>query len=184
MSQRDQKRWDEKWAQLVPGSFDPHPLLLAHHQYLSGGVALDLACGRGQNALWLAGHGYQTLGVDISLVALKLAAADAKKSALSDSVQFVQVDLEYWGSSPHVFDLICVFRFLDRRLFPVIRSSLKPGGCLFYSTRHVGLLRQYPEATRDYLLESDELIAVFGDWLIIHYRDGDKNAELVARKPV
>jgi SAM-dependent methyltransferase len=98
-------------------------------------------------------------------------------------VQFVQVDLDYWGSSPHIFDLICVFRFLNRRLFPVIRNSLKPGGCLFYSTRHVGLLRQNPKATRDYLLESDELIAAFGDWFIIHYRDGKKNAELVARKP-
>ncbi len=124
------------------------------------------------------------LGVDISLVALKLAAAEAKKSALSNKVQFVQSDLDFWISSPHALDLICVFRFLNRRLFPIIRRSLKPGGCLFYSTRHVGLLRRNPGANRDYLLESDELIAAFGDWSIIHYQEGVENAELVARKPV
>jgi SAM-dependent methyltransferase len=183
MSQSDQKRWDKKWADISASPFDPHPLLLAHPQLLSGGRALDLACGRGQNTLWLARQGYQAIGVDISSVALKSAASEARILELTETVLFVQADLDYWGSSTDAFDLICVFRFLNRNLFPSIWSSLKAGGCLFYSTRHIGLIKQHPEATRDYLLESDELLTVFGHWHIIHYREGTENAELVARKP-
>ena len=183
MSQSDQRRWDERWADSRSESFDPHPLLLANRQILSGGIALDLACGRGQNSLWLANHGYLVLGVDISLVALKLAAEESRKSALAASVLFVQHDLDSWSAIPQAFDLICVFRFLNRRLFPIIRRSLSPGGCLFYSTRHVGILRRLPEANRDYLLKSDELIDTFGDWSVIHYQQGAENAELIAQKP-
>lgn len=183
MSQIDQQRWDKKWADSGSESFDPHPLLLANQRVLGGGIAIDLACGRGQNSLWLANQGYLVLGTDISLVALKIAAIEAKKTALGDRVLFVQLDLDTWPAIAETFDLICVFRFLNRRLFPVIRRSLRPGGLLFYSTRHAGILSRLPDANREYLLESDELIDTFGDWSVIYYRQGLENAALIAQKP-
>ena len=70
MSEKDRAKWDEKWREMLQPAA-PSDLLLANAGALPGGVAVDVACGLGQNALWLARHRYQVLGVDISQVALQ-----------------------------------------------------------------------------------------------------------------
>jgi SAM-dependent methyltransferase len=182
MSRGDQRRWDKKWSEMAGESFDPNPLLLRFQYLLTGGDALDLACGRGQNAIWLAEHGYRVHGLDISGVGLDLGRTEAAKKGVSALIRFEQVDLDYWQFPLQAYDLVCVFRFLDRALFPVIRSSLREKGLLFYGTRHVGLLQEQPEAREDYLLELGELKAAFSDWQVVYYSEGDVRAELVARK--
>jgi SAM-dependent methyltransferase len=181
MSQADRQRWDQKWREMAGKPFTPHPLLVKNQNLLSGGRALDLACGLGQNSIWLAGLGYQVLGVDVSGVALSAAASRARKLDMSDSLFFTQMDLDQWSLPTNMFDLICVFRFLNRRLFPEIRTGLRPGGLLFYSTRHVGILNRRPDANQDFLLQPDELITVFSDWEIVHYEEGVENARIIAR---
>lgn len=182
MGQEDRRRWDKKWTDSVGESYDPNPLLLRFQYLLKGGDALDLACGRGQNAVWLAKHGYRVHGVDISEVGLDLGRIEAAKKGVSDLVRFERVDLDKWQLPRQSYDLICVFRFLDRRLFPAIRSSLRQKGLLFYGTRHVGLLQKQPEASEDYLLDLGELNAVFSDWRVLYYSEGEVSADLVARK--
>ncbi len=183
MGQEDRQRWDEKWTELAGESFEPHPLLIQSQALLIGGVALDLACGKGQNAVWLAQQGYEVLAVDISPVALDLGQEEAKSQGVQNKIRFKQVDLEGWQVPALAFDLICVFRFLDRQLFSSVRAGLHPGGYLFYSTRHVGILDRFPEANRSFLLERNELVVEFGDWKILHYREGEEEAELIAQKP-
>jgi len=175
------QRWDQKWTENDGKPFAPHPLLLKNEALLSGGRALDLACGLGQNSVWLAGLGYQVVGVDISGVALTIALSQANKRVLSDRVVFAQMDLDQWSLPTNMFDLICVFRFLNRRLFPEIKTGLRPGGLLFYSTRHIGILKRQPAANRDFLLEPGELFSEFSDWEIIHYEEGKDNEQLIAR---
>lgn len=182
MSQEDQLRWDKKWSETAGESFDPNPLLLRFQYLLKGGDALDLACGRGQNAVWLAEHGYRVRGVDISGVGLDLGRIEAAKKGVSDLVRFQRVDLDKWQLPSQAYDLICVFRFLDRRLFPGIRSGLREKGLLFYGTRHVGLLQEQPKASENYLLELGELKDAFSDWQVLFYCEGEVSAELVARK--
>ncbi len=181
MSGKDRQRWDEKWA-AVEGPFRPHPLLLEHSAYLKGGDALDLACGQGQNAIWLAGRGYHVLGVDISLVALQTAQQEAAAAGVLDRVHFVAVDLDDWAVPVASFDLVVIFRFLDRRLFGPIREGVRPGGLVYYSTRHLGTLVRHPEASVSYLLQPGELAAAFWDWRILHRKEGPENAELIAQK--
>lgn len=183
MSRQDRQRWDEKWAALNGEVFEPHPLLVSHVGLLRGGRALDLACGRGQNAIWLAQHDYQVLAVDISPAALAAARAEAERQGLAGRVRFEEADLTAWTLPVAAFDLICVFRFLERGLFPAIRSGLKPGGLLFYATRHVGVLADEPAANPAYLLERGELAREFGDWQVLHHRETAAEAELAARKP-
>jgi SAM-dependent methyltransferase len=183
MSEDDRQRWDEKWASRPDDLFRPHPLLTANAHLLAHGRALDLACGRGQNAIWLAQQGYDVLGVDISSNALAAALTASREYGLEKRVRFERVDLDDWDIPEAAFDLICVFRFLDRRLFPGIRAGLRPNGLLFYSTRHVGALRRNPGANRDYLLSSGELRAEFGDWRIMQYEEGPEDAGLIAVKP-
>ncbi|MGD2076845.1 MAG: class I SAM-dependent methyltransferase [Chloroflexota bacterium] len=182
MSQQDKERWDQRWAD-AGQPYPPHRLLVEHVTYLSGGSALDLACGRGQNAIWLAEIGYQVLGVDISPVALEAARHQAALHDVAGRVIFQQVDLDRWTLPQSAFDLVIVFRFLDRRLFGPICDAVRPNGLLFYSTRHQGALSRHPEANQRYLLRPGELAAAFSDWRILHDEEGAVDAELIARKP-
>ncbi len=183
MSKKDRARWDAKWTAMEDGIGEPN-ILLEHYCHLfSGEDALDLACGRGQNSLLLAGLGYQVLAVDISPVALNSARQAAEVRGLSEQIQFKQVDLDEWDISADSFDLIVVFRFLDRSLFPAIKNALRAGGWLQYCTRNIGVLERDSDANPAYLLQEGELRDIFGDWEIIFYEDGQFDSSIVARKP-
>ena len=182
MSQQDRARWDERWA-AAGEPYLPHPLLVDHAPYLSGGQGLDLACGRGQNAIWLAGLDFRMLGVDISPVALEAARRQALGQGLLGQATFIVADLDEWSPPRAAFDLVIVFRFLERRLFGPIRDAVRDGGLVFYSTRHLGILAQDPRANRRYLLRPGELAAAFSGWRILYEHEGPVDADLIARKP-
>jgi tellurite methyltransferase len=182
MSQKDRRRWDEKWSDSAGEHYDPHPLLLQYRSLLSGGRALDMACGKGQNAIWLARQGYRVLGVDISPVALSMSRSEAVDQGLSNQLQFEAVDLDRWQLPALSYDLICIFRFLDRRHFPAIVAGLRPGGLLFCATRHVGLLHRCPEANKSFLLKRGELAEAFASLQVLHDLEKDEDAEFIARK--
>lgn len=182
MSLGDQRRWDKKWKAMVDETIAPHELLVNNFDLLSAGDALDLACGRGQNAMWLAERGYQVRGLDISVVALEMAQAEAVRRGLSEQVRFERMDLDNLSLPSESYDLICVFHYLDRSLFPVIRQGLRPEGLLFFSTRHLGFLKRQPKANRAYLLRPGELMVQFADWQLLHVEEGPENSELIARK--
>ena len=190
MSEQDQIRWDERWQSRSDESFKPHPILHKLEELFSDGtlitprgIALDMACGRGQNAILLGGIGFQVIGVDISQVALDVASTEARQLGLSDQVRFEQVDLDDFVLKPNFYDLICVTRFLDRRLLSEIRTSVKSEGYVVYTTRHLGALKVYPDANLDYLLEKGELLKFFPGWQVLHYHEGMAEAEIIARKP-
>jgi SAM-dependent methyltransferase len=188
MSQDDQAKWDRKWRQMAAGAgFSPNPLLLKQAPILAGGAALDLACGPGHNTIWLAERGYAALGVDISRVALATARREARRQGLfgqgAGRACFERVDLDTWRPAAAAFDLLIVFRFLDRRLWEPIRQAVRPGGLFICETRHSGILARLPASTPDYLLAPGELFAVFAGWTILDYEEGEENAAIVARKP-
>jgi len=190
MSEQDRLRWDERWQSRSDVSFKPHPILHKLQELVSDdalvspkGLALDMACGRGQNAIVLAGIGFHVIGVDISQVALDVASAEALQHGLSGQVRFELVDLDDFALQPNFYDLICVTRFLDRRLLSEIRTSLKPEGYVVYATRHLGALKVFPDAKIDYLLEKEELLDYFSGWQVLHYHEDTVEAELIARKP-
>jgi tellurite methyltransferase len=187
VSRPEQEKWDARWAaEAARAAYEPNPLLVAHAALLDGGRALDLACGLGQNSIWLAARGYHVLAVDISPVALAVAGERAQVAGVQERIKWQQQDLEEgrpgWATSPGGFDLVCVFRFLDRRLFPGLRVAVRPGGLLFYETRHVGLLERQPQSNPAFLLQPGELVRTFGDWEIVHAAEDRENASLVARR--
>jgi len=182
MSREDRRKWDARWQEMEEPT-PPDGLLVEAERLLSGGLALDLACGRGQNALWLADHGYRVLGVDGSWVALSAAREEADRRGRGRDALFVQADLDVWRPPPAAFDLVAVFRFLDRSLFPHLQAALRPGGLLFYATRHRGVLRWRPDATQGFLLRKGELPSHFAGWEIVRHEEGAKNTRFIARKP-
>jgi tellurite methyltransferase len=188
MNRPEQEKWDARWAaEAARTSYEPHRLLVAHAALLEGGRALDLACGLGQNSIWLAARGYQVLAVDFSPVALAVAGDRARVAGVQERIKWQQQDLEEWrlvSAAPAAgFDLVCVFRFLDRRLFPGLRAVVRAGGLLFYETRHVGLLARQPQSNPAFLLQPGELMDTFNDWEIVYEAEDQENASLVARRP-
>ena len=132
------------------------------------GVALDVACGTGRNALLLAEHGWRVVGIDISPVGLKLARTAATKRGLS--LDLAAVDLGAWPLPKARFDLVCVFRFLDRALCPALAEALRPGGALIYETFTVAQ-RGYAGGPRSdaQLLQPGELPRLFPALRVLEY---------------
>jgi tellurite methyltransferase len=185
MTQQDRARWDARYAEYDPGERKPpHPLLIEHAHLAPGGAALDLACGRGRDALWLAENGFRpVVAADVSGVALRHVLNLARRRSLADRLWCVQADLDRFRFPPATFDLVCVFRFLNRSLFPAIARSLKPGGLLIYETFNRRWLDERPDVSPDYLLRPGELLEAFGDLDVIAHGERGVRSHLVARKP-
>ncbi|HEX6292388.1 MAG TPA: class I SAM-dependent methyltransferase [Herpetosiphonaceae bacterium] len=168
----------------------PSALLERWLTRLTPGYALDVACGAGRHTLLLAQYGWRALGVDISPVALHLARAEARMRALT--VDLLAANLEDYPLPPAHFDLVCVFRFLERALCPRLATSLKPGGVLIYETFTIEQ-RSYEGGPRtdDRLLQPGELPRLFPALDVLEYREGVTEedgrpralAGLVARRP-
>ncbi|MHC3456180.1 SAM-dependent methyltransferase [Streptomyces prasinus] len=128
--------WDGVYA-ARPAAGDPQPnaRLTETVTGLPPGDALDLGCGDGGDALWLARLGWRVTGADISAVAVERLAALARSHGLGDRVTTVRADLRK-SFPPSGFDLICAHYLhtpfdLDRAT--VLRSAahaLRPDGRL------------------------------------------------------
>jgi SAM-dependent methyltransferase len=152
------------------------------------GLALDAACGVGVNAAYLAKHGLEVIGIDISEYALHL--AKSKIRHLDYPVEFAVVDLSLPWLPKDFFDVITNFHFLERAAIPVYRQALKPGGLILFDTF---MLTKSNIDIPGYYLEPGELEQLFDEFEIIHYSEeisepsqshGDRGiAQIVARKP-
>lgn len=190
MSESDRERWNRKYAAGEgPAHFQPKEFLLEHAGLLAGGRALDVACGFGGNALYLARRGYRVDGVDISEVGLVQAQSEARERGLQDKIQFIQADVGRWWVAPERYDLILVFFYLNRGLMPRLAQGLRPGGLLFEANRNVRFLQARPDFDPDYLLAVGELreMALDAGLEVVYYADGtperDSDARLIARAP-
>ena len=129
-----QAHWDFKYEQGLPSLTKPDPFFIFAYGHFvepsfpNGGAALDLACGLGRHALWLASRNWGVCGVDLSEVAIKKLNHAALELNVSLDL-FVGDASEYKFESAR-FDLILLFYLADRNLFPKVISALKPGGLL------------------------------------------------------
>jgi len=154
-------------------------------QRLTGGRALDVACGVGQNAIWLAQHGFIVDAVDISSVALAHARLAATQAGVT--VNLIQADLDEWKPPAEAYDLVIGFRFLNRRLWPRLQTAVRPGGWLLYQTFNLRKLTPDAGCPPEYLLDIGELSHAFGGWDILESGDdggpSHNQSWIVCRKP-
>ncbi len=145
-------------------------VLSRNRQLLPGaGKALDLACGRGASAMFMAQTGLETHAWDFSPVAIERLDKKARENGLKIKTQVR--DVVKYPPDPNSFDLILVSYFLERRIIPQLIRSLRPGGMLFYQTfvREVYLDRG--PSTDDWRLERNELLRLFQDLQVHYYRE-------------
>ena len=186
-----QKKWD-KIYQECDGEANVAEVLQNNHYLLpSDGVALDLACGLGGNALFLADKGLKVRAWDISPVAIKKLEAMATANGLELEAAVRDVVAE----PPEVnsVDVLVVSGFLDRGLCPALFAAINPGGLLLYQTYCVHKVDKRGPSNPDYLLADNELLSLFPKMMMRVYREeallgnhawGMRNqAWLLAEKP-
>ena len=188
--------WNKKYRERSHGSLDPDPLLLsAYDEFLSGGPpgsALDVAGGVGRHAIWLAQRGWRVKLVDISEAGIKLAEENARQKLTADSIATEVLDLNTAHDlGRDQYDLVMVFFFLQRGLFPALTAAIKPGGHLIYKTytteqqRFEGGRSMSGPTHPMFLLQPNELLHAFPSLRVLHYHETIQEkgvAELVARK--
>jgi SAM-dependent methyltransferase len=134
--------WDEHYGS-APALWSgrPNPVLLDEVTDLPPGRALDVGCGEGADALWLAGRGWHVLATDVSQVALDRAAAAVDAGGLSDQVMWVQHDLSVWTPPARSFDLVSSQFFhlpadIRPRIYAGLAGSVAPGGTFLVVAHH------------------------------------------------
>ncbi len=157
---------------------EPSPIVVAHLETLRAAAALgpvvDLACGRGRNALAIAARGIPVLGLDRNAAFLEELTSSARERALP--VRALRADLEAAPALPLAegrCGALVVCRYLHRPLAPALEGLLAPGGWLLYETftihqRDLGYGPENPA----FLLQPDELPALFSRLEVRHHWEG------------
>jgi SAM-dependent methyltransferase len=140
MAPVEREDWNERYAgtELV-WTASPNRFLVAELDGLAAGRALDLACGEGRNAVWLAERGWRVTGVDFADVAL--AKARRLAAARGVEVEWVEADVRAWEPPAGAFDLV-VLLYLQlpaherRVVHERAAAAVAPGGSLLVVAHH------------------------------------------------
>lgn len=192
--------WDKRYRLREHAASDldaaPTPLLVETAASLAPGNAprsaphraLDLACGAGRNALWLAEHGWEVTAVDGSHAAIEILRARAKERGLNVHAVIADLEKDEFEIEPSRWDLVAMCYYLQRNLFEPAKRGVAPEGVLI-SIVHIN---EPGEEDGPHRLRPGQLEKYFAGWEILHRREGMANdsahrrpvAEIVARRPL
>jgi tellurite methyltransferase len=168
MSEAGHAEWDERHRGKTAG--EAEPFLVEMLPRIPRGIVLDVAAGRGRNALALARVGIEVVAVDYSTEAMRLLAATAREARLA--IWPIVANLDSFHLKDESFDAIVNINFLDRARFPNFVRALRPGGVLIADTFLVDQAAiGHPRDPR-FLLAHGELRALAGGLDIEEYREG------------
>jgi SAM-dependent methyltransferase len=175
VSEDERERWDQRYAsgEYRPRSW-PTALLEQWIPTLGSGKALVIACGTGRNALYLAKHGFDVTGVDISEVAIERASREAESHGLA--ARFVVADLDDF-SPEGSFDLVTVIRYRNRELWPRLVNALAPGGWILAEHHMKTTADVAGPSSPEFRLDPGELLREFGGLRIVHYSESIEQAD-------
>jgi SAM-dependent methyltransferase len=183
--------WEERYRAHERPAEDyavaPVPLVAETAKRLRPGRALDLACGTGRNALWLAKRGWRVTAVDGAPTAIEVLRRRARENGLEVVASVADLEREEYRIEPAAWDLICICYYLQRDLFETVKQGLAPGGIVI-AVVHITEAGEEPTRHR---LRPGELETYFRGWEILHRYEGQPNdrahkrpvAEIVARRP-
>jgi SAM-dependent methyltransferase len=185
------RAWNERYRSRQRPAEDldaaPTPLLIQIAAKLPPGRALDLACGAGRNALWLAANGWSVTAVDGASSAIRILRDRASARKLQIDARVADLEQGEYEIAAAAWDLVVIGYYLQRDLFAPAKQSLAPGGILL-AIVHITEPGEEPTSHR---LRPGELKQYFQEWEILHDREGSPGdaahkrlvAEIVARKP-
>jgi tellurite methyltransferase len=183
--------WNKKYSQGSHSSLEPDPFLVsAYEEFVAdrpAGSALDLAGGVGRHAIWLARRGWRVKLLDISEVGIQQAQKNAENTNTPTSILTEVRDLNVLQDlGREQYDLVVVFFYLQRQVFPALATAIKPGGFLIYKT-YTTEQKNFSGGPSHpmFLLEPNELLRAFSSLRVLRYHETIQQkgvAELVARK--
>jgi SAM-dependent methyltransferase len=140
----------------------PSPWVVRWADYITRSPVLDVACGSGRHARYLAGRGLEVIAVD------------RDDHDLGANVSFLRADLETgtWPFRDRRFAAIVVTNYLHRPLFPLIEAALDEGGVLIYETFMIGNERYGRPSNPAFLLRAGELLDAFQCLNVVAFEQG------------
>lgn len=177
MSEQDRTRWDAAYTDRDAAPTPGLPAVFRDHAHLfpRTGTALEIACGSGAAAVWLAQRGLDVQGVDVSTVAIDRARALAEQAGVT--ARFEAVDLDDGLPPGDPVDLLLCHKFRDARLDGQIIERLAPGGLLA-----ICVLSEVGAAPGRFRATSGELRTAFSTLDEAAAGEGDGEAWLLARR--
>jgi SAM-dependent methyltransferase len=171
--------WDERFRTgEYPSQPDPSPVLGEYVAPMTDGRALDVACGTGRNALFLAEQGYEVDALDQSGEGLQITRENANERGVADRLNLIQADATEFEYPASRYDVVTIsfFRVLDR--LSDIKAALQPGGLLFYQHH----LRSEPPAEKGpssdrYRFRANELLHACLDLTVLYYEESSEQAD-------
>jgi SAM-dependent methyltransferase len=166
------ERWNRRWAgERANAATTPSAFLIAETESLPPGRALDVACGAGRNAVWLARRGWRVTGVDFSEVALGAARELARAAGVE--VEWIEADAVTWTPPARAYDLVAVMYLqlpADERRAALAHaaSAVQPGGTLLVVGHDLlNLTEGVGGPTQaEVLFTPDDVVAEIGDLAI------------------
>lgn len=185
--------WDDRYSRGEHSTSEPSRLLERVARERKPGRALDIACGAGRHAIFLAKHGWDVTAVDSSSVGIEHLRERARTSGVIVNAHIADLERSEFQIEGEAYDLICVFYYLQRDLFPKLCEGLRPGGTLVAAIHMVDESPDIKPMNPDFLLQPGELRGFFRGWTIEHYHEtthhdtdagehSRRSAEIIARK--
>ncbi len=173
-------QWDAKWAarraqshsQGEQANNQPHPLVVRFASQLKLGRALDIACGTGRHALYLAECGWQVTAVDSSKVAIEILLERARQLGVTVDARVADLELGEFTIEPDSYDLIVNCCYLQRDLFPAIKAGVRGGGVVIAVIAIVDDNPNVKPMNPAFLLQPGELRMEFEGWELLHSFEG------------
>jgi SAM-dependent methyltransferase len=171
--------WDARYGSADRiWSGNPNPRLVEQVTGIAPGTALDVGCGEGADAIWLAARGWHVTAIDVSTVALDRAAERAAEAGaeVADRVIWQQADILSWDPAPLRFDLVSA-QFMQlptparESLHRRLAAAVRPGGTLLIVGHHPSDMETSVGRPHlpDFFFTADQIAAALepDDWEII-----------------
>ena len=168
MTTRRLEDWNARYRATPDVTREPAQLLVDAAGALPPGRALDLACGAGRNALWLASRGWEVVAIDGAEEAIRIVRSEGA------GIDARVMDLESGAALPfedEAFDLVAILYYLHRPLFAEAKRVVRRGGLIVCAVKMRGTYRVKP----------GELAQHFEDCEVLRFSEGEI-AEIVVRR--
>ena len=184
MADEDRERWDQRYAARAPAGVEDVGPPAAFADLVSAlpeeGTALEVACGEGTAAVWLAQRGLRVVAVDGSPVAVDRALLLAERAEVADRCAFEVVDIDAGLPEGPPADLVLCHLFDAPDLDDELVARLAPDGVLA-----VAVLSEVGGVAGRFRVARGELLDRFGDrpgLQVLDHREADGVARLLARR--
>lgn len=181
MSDDDRIRWNERYADDAPTPAADVALPTVFQQFSdafpTAGYALELACGRGTAAVWLARRGMDVVGLDVSPVAVAAASELARTTGVAQRCRFDVADLDHGLTPGPQADILLCNRFRDPHLYRPMIERLSAHGLLA-----INVLSEVGASPGPFRAVAGELTLAFGELDILADGEGDGGAWLLGRR--